>query len=109
MPRSQAPSPVVEDGAGLYRLVVAAEAETNLLLRLLEPFVIHDVLPTAVACRTDGGTLAVEIAFAAHGDVALRLQARLSVLFGVHEAALVPVDAGEARAAADRPAPSRAA
>ena len=40
--------------AGLYRhrLVVEADAHPNLMLRLLEPFAVHDVQPTRI--RLDG-------------------------------------------------------
>ena len=71
-----------------FRLAVAAEPETNLLLRLLEPFVIHDVLPSRVDCRTDEDTLSVTIAFAAEEAVAVRLGQRLGVMVGVRTADL---------------------
>lgn len=97
MPRSLSLPTVVADGADLHRLLVEAEPETNLLLRLLEPFVIHDVLPSRVDCAASGGVLAVEIAFAASSDLAQRLHGRLSVIVGVRDAALAP--AGGARSA----------
>ncbi|MFG1377939.1 hypothetical protein [Xanthobacter autotrophicus] len=97
MSRSLSLPTVAADGANLHRLVVEAEPETNLLLRLLEPFVIHDVLPSRVACATCGEVLAVEIAFAASADLAQRLHGRLSVIVGVRDAALAP--AGGARGA----------
>ncbi|WP_024279424.1 hypothetical protein [Xanthobacter sp. 126] len=75
-----------------YRLAVAAEPETNLLLRLLEPFVIHDVLPSRVDCRTDADTLSVTIAFAAEEAVAVRLGQRLGVMVGVRTADLTTAE-----------------
>ncbi|WP_374251015.1 hypothetical protein [Xanthobacter sp.] len=75
-----------------YRLAVAAEPETNLLLRLLEPFVIHDVLPSRVDCRTDEDTLSVTIAFAAEEAVAVRLSQRLGVMVGVRTADLTTAE-----------------
>lgn len=111
---SQSFPTVAADGADLHRLLVAAEPETNLLLRLLEPFVIHDVLPSRVVCATTSDglqvELEVEIVFAAAADLAQRLQGRLSVMVGVREAALSPAGCGRAvqspehRAAAHRAA-----
>ncbi|MFG1183362.1 hypothetical protein [Xanthobacter aminoxidans] len=75
-----------------FRLAVAAEPETNLLLRLLEPFVIHDVLPSRVDCRTDEDTLSVTIAFAAEEAVAVRLSQRLGVMVGVRTADLTTAE-----------------
>lgn len=97
-------TPVADDGAGLHRLVVEAEPETNLLLRLLEPFVIHDVLPVRVDCATSDGALAVEIVFAASSDLALRLHARLSVMVGVRDLAIEPLHEARERAAGSRAA-----
>ncbi|MFG1333925.1 hypothetical protein V5F41_22065 [Xanthobacter autotrophicus] len=101
---------VAADGLDLHCLTVEAEPETNLLLRLLEPFVIHDVLPAHVACATSGDGLAVEIVFAASADLAQRLRGRLSVMVGVRDAALAPAarvrgaQTPEHRAAATRAA-----
>ncbi|MFG1371393.1 hypothetical protein V5F32_04375 [Xanthobacter oligotrophicus] len=110
MSHAQSLPTVAADGADLHRLVVEAEPETNLLLRLLEPFVIHDVLPSRMECATTGDGLAVEIVFAASADLALRLHGRLSVMVGVRDAALSPAGHGrgvhspEHRAAAHRAA-----
>lgn len=93
------PEPSVRhDGEALYRLAVEAEPDANLLLRLLEPFVIHDVLPRRVDCAATAGALAVELEFAAAEAVAVRLRQRLAVMVGVREAALAP--AAPARGAA---------
>lgn len=89
-------SAVDPDGRDLFRLVVDAEPEANLLLRLLEPFVIHDVLPSRVDCAVTDGHLAVELEFAADPAVAVRLHQRLAVMVGVRDVALAP--AGRARA-----------
>lgn len=96
MSPSHRESPVAPDGCDLFRLVVEAEPETNLLLRLLEPFVVHDVLPSRVDCAVCDGHLAVEVEFAAAAAVAVRLHQRLSVMVGVRDAALAP--AGRTRA-----------
>lgn len=80
--------------AAFHRLAVAAEPNTNLLLRLLEPFVIHDVLPSRLDCTTDGDELTVVIEFAAEDAVAVRLSQRLGVMVGVRAALLTA--AGEA-------------
>lgn len=76
-----------------HRLAVEAEPATNLLLRLLEPFVIHDVLPGRVDCVTDGDALTVAIEFAAEEAVAVRLSQRLGVMVGVRAAVLTVAEA----------------
>ncbi len=86
--------------AGLlrHRLVVEADAHPNLMLRLLEPFAIHDVQPTRV--RLDGPEdgridpadlreMRAEIAFVAPVDVAERLWARIDVMVPVRSSHLV--------------------
>lgn len=86
--------------AGLlrHRLVVEADAHPNLMLRLLEPFAIHDVQPTRV--RLDGpedgrldpanlGDMRAEIAFVAPVEVAERLWARIDVMVPVRSSHLV--------------------
>lgn len=86
--------------AGLlrHRLVVEADAHPNLMLRLLEPFAIHDVQPTRV--RLDGpedgridpanlGDMRAEIAFVAPVEVAERLWARIDVMVPVRTSHLV--------------------
>lgn len=92
--------------AGLYRhrLVVEADAHPNLMLRLLEPFAIHDVQPTRI--RLDGpadgkidpahlGTLRAEIAFFAGPELAERLWARIDVMVPVRTSHLVSSASGE--------------
>ena len=86
--------------AGLlrHRLVVEADAHPNLMLRLLEPFAIHDVQPTRV--RLDGpadgvidpanlGDMRAEIAFMATPELAERLWARIDVMVPVRTSHLV--------------------
>ncbi|MFT0860685.1 hypothetical protein [Ancylobacter sp. G4_0304] len=81
-----------------HRLVVEADAHPNLMLRLLEPFVLHDVQPTRV--RIDGpsdgridpaqlGELRAEIAFVAPVELAERLWARIDVMVPVRSSHLV--------------------
>ena len=85
-----------------HRLVVEAYAHPNVLLRLLEPFAIHEVLPTRVRIEgpADGrldpitpGDLHAEIAFAASAEVAERLRARIDVMVPVRTARLVSTTA----------------
>lgn len=78
-------------GAALHRLVVEAEGNPNALLRLLEPFVIHDVLPHRVDCAASAGALSVEVEFSAPPDLAVRLQMRLVTMVCVRDAELARV------------------
>ncbi len=71
-----------------YRLMVEAEPSSNALLRLLEPFVIHDVLPGSVRSDHAHGVLNIEIAFVAAPDLAARLLARMEAMVTVRAAAL---------------------
>lgn len=97
--------PPVADRCGLrHCLRVEAAPQTNLLLRLLEPFVIHDVLPERVGATRTADTLQVEIVFAAPAEVAERLRARLSVMIGIAAA-----DLGSAASVPSHPAAARAA
>ena len=89
----------VQPHHALHHLAVVAGPETNLLLRLLEPFVIHDVLPGRVDCRTDDEALTVTIEFAAEDAVAVRLAQRLGVMVGVRRADLTTAEAAQMRAA----------
>jgi hypothetical protein len=81
------------DGAALHRLTVEAEADPNALLRLLEPFVIHAVLPLSLTSRVDDAGLSAEIEFQAGPEVAARLAARLGVMVPVRRVALAAVPA----------------
>lgn len=83
-------SPSARPHPPVHRLSVVAEPNTNLLLRLLEPFVIHDVLPCRVDCSTGADALAVVIEFSAEEAVAVRLGQRLGVMVGVRAADLTP-------------------
>ncbi len=67
-----------------YRLVVTADADANVLLRLLEPFVIHDVLPQSLGAERVGGVLELTVLFCAPADLASRLKMRLAVMPMVH-------------------------
>ncbi|MFG1344189.1 hypothetical protein V5F59_04795 [Xanthobacter autotrophicus DSM 431] len=91
-------------GAELYRLAVEAEGDPNALLRLLEPFVIHAVLPHRVDCAASAGGLSVEVEFSAPPDLALRLKMRLATMVCVRDAELArassPGAAGRLGAAA---------
>ncbi|QTL06251.1 hypothetical protein J5J86_18985 [Aquabacter sp. L1I39] len=78
-------------GVASHRLVVEAEPCSNALLRLLEPFVIHDVLPGSVRSEHESGVLSIEIAFSATPDLAARLLARMEAMVTVRAAALAPV------------------
>jgi len=80
-------------GAAFFRLVVEAEPNANGLLRLLEPFVIHDVLPSRIDIAhlkdgADAGALAVELEFCAEIELAQRLEARLRAMVSVRDVAL---------------------
>ncbi|MDQ0511475.1 hypothetical protein [Ancylobacter amanitiformis] len=86
--------------AGLlrHRLVVEADAHPNLMLRLLEPFAIHNVQPTRVRLDapederldpTDLRTLRAEIGFTAPVELAERLWARIDVMVPVRSSHLV--------------------
>ncbi|GAB4071622.1 hypothetical protein KHC28_05405 [Ancylobacter sonchi] len=97
-----------------HRLVVEADAHPNLMLRLLEPFAVHDVQPTRV--RLDGpvdgvidmanlGAMRAEIAFTAPVEVAERLWSRIDVMVPVRSSHLVST----AVAPASSPASSEAA
>ncbi|WP_051356963.1 hypothetical protein [Azorhizobium doebereinerae] len=77
-----------------YRLVVEATPDPNVLLRLLEPFVIHDVLPHRVDVAYCGGALCVELEFTAAPDLALRLEGRLRVMVPVSDVEMVRLGEG---------------
>lgn len=80
-------------GAVSHCLVVEAEPQTNALLRVLEPFVIHDVVPSRVetAHLGDGedAILRLEIRFATGDALAERLKARLDTMVTVRTCHLV--------------------
>lgn len=94
-------------GLSRHRLVVEADAHPNLMLRLLEPFAIHDVQPTRI--RLDGppdgkadpanlGDMRAEIAFVASHELAERLWARIDVMVPVRTSHLVSSASAEAAA-----------
>ncbi|WP_341990790.1 hypothetical protein [Azorhizobium sp. AG788] len=75
-------------GVAVYRLVVEAAADANVLLRLLEPFVIHDVLPHRIDVAHLDDVLAVELVFTAGPDLAIRLENRLRAMVSVSDVAM---------------------
>lgn len=93
------PAPSLPAPCPRHRLKVEAEADPNLLLRLLEPFVIHAVMPSAVACSADERGLTAVLDFPAEAAVAERLCMRLQVTVGVRAAELVPARAPASQAA----------
>lgn len=100
-------SPAGAPPAARHRLLVEAEPHANMLLRLLEPFVIHDVLPGRIHSAADDDALRVELDFSAAADLAVRLRGRLAVMVGVRDAALagvMPEAAGAAQSAVEQAA-----
>lgn len=94
-------------GLSRHRLVVEADAHPNLMLRLLEPFAIHDVQPSRI--RLDGpedgridpanlGDMRAEITFIASHDLAERLWARIDIMVAVRTSHLVSSLPAEAAA-----------
>lgn len=83
----------------LHRLTVEADADPNALLRLLEPFVIHDVTPHRLSSERHGESFHVRIEFAAEADLAHRLEMRLTVLPVVRSARLDHLDLSSCAAA----------
>ncbi len=78
-------------GGALHRIVVDAEPDPNVLLRLLEPFVIHDVLPHAIHVAHEAHALTVELEFTCDVDLAARLKARLAAMISVRAVTCSPV------------------
>lgn len=80
-------SALTPSGAASYCLVVEAEPDTNALLRVLEPFVIHDVVPARVDAARHGAedeaVLRLDILFDAEEPLAARLAARLATMVTV--------------------------
>ncbi|HQS49294.1 MAG TPA: hypothetical protein PK706_23105 [Xanthobacteraceae bacterium] len=92
------------DGDATYRLVLEAEPESNVLLRLLEPFVIHNVLPDHLDVARLEECISVELVFRAPKAIAERLEARMQAMVGVRDALCEPVVPLSQRARANRPA-----
>lgn len=88
---SQSHGPAVDR---LHRLVVEADADANVLLCLLEPFVIHNVLPHALASAVEDGVLAVTLDFVADEDLAERLAQRVGAMVPVRAASRVHLARG---------------
>jgi len=78
-------------GAEFHCLVVEADPDANVLLRVLEPFVIHDVVPQRIAATSDEDVLHLVLVFSAEADLAERLRARLDVMVPVRRAVLDPL------------------
>lgn len=76
------------DGVAVYRLAVEAAPDANVLLRLLEPFVIHDVLPHRIEAAHEADALMVELEFTAAPDLAVRLENRLRAMVPVNDVAM---------------------
>lgn len=93
-------SPAAPCGAASFRLTVETEPRLDALSRLLESFVIHDVLPGAVRMFHHTDALRVEIDFRADADLARRLLLRSQAMVSVRDAACVPCAAESARVAA---------
>ncbi|MGU3494611.1 hypothetical protein ACLBXM_11265 [Xanthobacteraceae bacterium A53D] len=79
----------VVHASAVYRLVVEAHPDANVLLRLLEPFVIHDVLPHRIDADHGTDVLSVELEFTAAPDLATRLEGRLRAMVPVSDVAMV--------------------
>lgn len=76
-------------------LRVEVEANPNSLLRLLEPFVVADILPHRLTCAPEGDSLTVHLAFLADDDLAARLVGRLDAMVAVRRVSAAPgEDAG---------------
>ncbi|OYX75408.1 MAG: hypothetical protein B7Y95_02320, partial [Rhizobiales bacterium 32-66-11] len=86
-----------------YRLVLEAEPESNVLLRLLEPFVIHNVLPDHLDVARLEDCISVELVFRAPQAIAERLEARMQAMVGVRDALCERVVPLSQRSPAKRP------
>lgn len=90
-------------GDATYRLVLEAEPESNVLLRLLEPFVIHNVLPDHLDVARLEDCISVELVFRAPQAIAERLEARMQAMVGVRDALCERVVPLSQRSPAKRP------
>lgn len=86
--------PFLAPAGASYRLVVEATPDPNVLLRLLEPFVIHDVLPHRIDVAHCDNALAVELEITATPDLAERLEGRLRAMVPVSDVAMVRLGEG---------------
>ncbi len=79
----------VPDAALRHQFTVRLESAPNALARLVEPFVIHDVLPERLESVRGPSELIVHIWFTAETDLARRLADRLRVMIPVFDVAAV--------------------
>lgn len=74
--------------AANHHLQLDLAADPNALLRVLEPFVVHDVLPHTLNSVATGEGLRLSITFHASEPLAQRLHGRIAVLPVVSSARL---------------------
>ncbi len=86
-------------GTRLHRLHVLGAGDANALLRLMEPFVVHDVTPVRIVCEAMAAGLEASFDFHADAELAERLRQRIAALVVVASARLMPA-AGDLVAAA---------
>ena len=79
----------VTDAALRHHFTVRLESAPNALARLVEPFVIHDVLPERLESVRAASELVVRIEFIAEPDLARRLADRLRAMIPVFDVAAV--------------------
>lgn len=87
-------------GVPLHCLSIHVVGEVNALLRLLEPFVVHDVNPVRIVSDVRPDGFEVTVAFRADADLARRLEQRVGAQVSVASARLRPAAAGRLGAAA---------
>lgn len=83
-----------------HRFTVRTEARADALARLIEPFVVNDVVPSRLEAHAPVGEACyrVTIEFAAEADLAAKLAQRLTTLYAV--TSLDHLVAGDAAVAA---------
>lgn len=79
---------VAPSGAPMQCLFIHVVGEANALLRLLEPFVIHDVKPVRVVSDACADGFEVRLEFRADADLARRLEQRVGAQVTVELARL---------------------
>jgi hypothetical protein len=77
----------VTDAALRHHFTVRLESAPNALARLVEPFVIHDVLPERLESMRGASEVVVHIWFTADADLARRLADRLRAMIPVFDVA----------------------
>ncbi|TCT05077.1 hypothetical protein [Aquabacter spiritensis] len=89
---SAAPPRAVVCTLAQHCLHLDVEPGPNALLRVLEPFVIHDVMPCRIDLAPEGGedgAVRIDIHFSAPSPLAERLEGRLAASVVVRAARLV--------------------